>query len=104
MQLSDQPLSEFAILALTGIVWSATMALLVTDYRGALTRYTHRCWLLYQRAWYQRVFLWTASSRACYGDEARLRRSFRLAAAAGLAVGVLIVSFELAALVTGHVI
>lgn len=50
MQLSDQPLSEFAILALTGIVWSATMALLVTDYRGALTRYTHRCWLLHQVA------------------------------------------------------
>ena len=43
--------------------------------------------VLYQRPWYERVFLWTASSRAVYGDQARLRRSFRLAAAAGLAIG-----------------
>jgi hypothetical protein len=69
MQLSDQTLVEFAVLTLTGIVWSVVTAMLVRDYRGALTSYTHRCWLTYQRPWYQRTFLRTASSRARHADE-----------------------------------
>lgn len=40
MQLSDQTLVEFAILMLTGIIWSTGMVLLVMDYRGFLTSYT----------------------------------------------------------------
>jgi hypothetical protein len=103
MQLSDQTLLQFVVLTLCGIIWSVVTALLVTDYRGALTSYTHRCWLTYQRPRYQRIFLWTASSRARYADENRLRRTFRIVAAAGLAMGVLILSIEFSALVTGHV-
>jgi len=80
MQLSDQTLFEFAVLTLSGIVWSAVTALLVTDYRGTLTSYTHSCWLTYQRPWYQRTFLRTASSRARHADENRLRRTFRIVA------------------------
>ncbi len=82
---------------------SRVTALLVTDYRGALTSYTHRCWLTYQRPWYQRTFLWTASSRARHADENRLRRTFRIVAVIGLAMGVFILSIEFSALVTGHV-
>jgi hypothetical protein len=103
MQLSDQTLFEFAVLTLSGIVWSVVTALLVTDYRGTLTGYTHRCWLTYQRPWYQRTFLWTASSRARYADENRLRRTFRIVAVIGLAMGVLVLSIEFSALVMGHV-
>ena len=104
MQLSDQTLVEFAVLTLTGIVVSAVAALLVTDYRGSLTSYAHRYWRFYQRPWYQRLFLWTSSSRARYADEARVRRTLRLAAVPGLAMGVFILSIEFSALVTGHVI
>ncbi len=103
MQLSDQSLFEFAVLTLSGIVWSAVTALLVTDYRGTLTSYAHRCWLTYQRPWYQRTFLWTASSRARHADENRLRRTFRIVAVIGLAMGVFVLSIEFSALVTGHV-
>jgi hypothetical protein len=104
MQQSDQALVEFAVLTLTGVVVSAVAALLVTDYRGSLTSYAHRCWRLYQRAWYRRLFLWASSSRAHYADEARVRRTLRLVAVAGLAMGVLVLSIEVSALVTGHVI
>jgi hypothetical protein len=104
MQLSDQTLAEFAILSLAGIVMLAVMALLVADYRRLLTRYTHRCWLTYQRPWYQRIFLWTAASRARYGDEGRLRRTFRGVAVLGLAMGGFVLALEFIALATGHVI
>jgi hypothetical protein len=103
MQLSDQTLFQFAVLTLSGIIWSAVTALLVADYRGTLRSYTHRCWMTYQRPWYQRTFLWTASSRAHYADENRLRRTFRIVAIIGLAMGVFILSTEFSALVTGHV-
>jgi hypothetical protein len=103
MELSDQPLGQFAVLALSGIVWSVMTALLVMDYRGILTSYTHRCWLVYQRPWYQRTFLWGASARARYADENRVRRTFRIVAIIGLAMGLFIVSIEFSALVTGHV-
>ena len=88
MQLSAQTLVEFAVLTITGIVWSVVTALLVRDYRGALTSYTHRCWLAYQRPWYQRTFLRTASSRARLAGEDRLRRTIRIVAVLGLAIGV----------------
>ena len=101
--MQDQTLFQFAVLTLTGIIWSVVTALLVTDYRGTLTSYTHRCWLIYQRPWYQRTFLWTASSRARAADENRLRRTFRIAAVIGLAVGVFVLSIEFSALVMGHV-
>ena len=84
--------SNSAVLTLTGIVWPVVTAMLVRDYRGALTSYTHRCWLTYQRPWYQRTFLRTASSRARHGDENRLRRTFRIVAALGLAMGVFVLS------------
>ena len=103
MQLSDQPLAQFAVLTLAGIVWSVVTALLVRDYRGVLTSYTHRCWQAYQRPWYQRTFLWTASSRAHHADENRLRRTFRIVAVLGLAMGVFVLSVEFSALATGHV-
>jgi hypothetical protein len=103
MKVSDQALVEFAVLSLSGIVWSVVTALLVTDYRGTLTSYTHRCWLMYQRPWYQRTFLRTASSRARYAGENRLRRTSRIVAVIGFVLGVFVVSIEFSALVTGHV-
>jgi hypothetical protein len=103
MQLSDQTLFQFAVLTLIGIIWSFVTALLVTDYRGVLTSYTHRCRLTYERQWYQRTFLWTASSRARYTDENRLRRTLRIVAVIGLAMGVFVLSIEFSALATGHV-
>jgi multidrug efflux pump subunit AcrB len=103
MEMSDQTLAEFAVLAVTGIVVSAVAAIMVTDYRGSLTRYAHSCWRLYQRRWYQRLFLWTSSSRARYADETPVRRTLRLVAVLGLAMGVLVLAIEFAALVTGHV-
>jgi len=103
MQLSAQTLVEFAVLTIAGIVWSVVTALLVRDYRGALTSYTHRCWLTYQRPWYQRTFLRTASSRARQAGENRLRRTFRIVAVLGLAIGVFVLSIEFSALITGHV-
>jgi multidrug efflux pump subunit AcrB len=104
MEMSDQTLAEFAVLAVTGIVVSAVAAIMVTDYRGSLTRYAHSCWRVYQRRWYRRLFLWTSSSRAHYTDEARVRRTLRLVAVPGLAMGVLFLVIEFAALFTGHVI
>jgi hypothetical protein len=104
MEMSDQTLAEFAVLAVTGIVVSAVAAIMVTDYRGSLTRYAHSCWRLYQHRWYQRLFLWTSSSRAHFADEARVRRTLRVVAVPGLAVGVLVLVIESAALFTGHVI
>lgn len=104
MHLSDQTLIEFAVLALGGIVLSLASALLLTDYRGHLTRYARKCWQFYQQSWYQRLFLWTPSSRAHYADEAYVRRTLRLAAVPGLAMGLFFISVELMALITGHVI
>ncbi len=45
MEMSDQTLAEFAVLALTGIVVSAA-AIMVTTSLGSLTRYAHGCWRL----------------------------------------------------------
>lgn len=104
MQLSDQTLGEFAVLMVTGILVSVAAAIMVTDYRGFLTSYAHSCWRFYQHRWYQRLFLWTSSSRAYYADEGRVRRTFRLVAVLGLAMGVLVLAIEFAALFTGHVI
>jgi hypothetical protein len=104
MQLPDQTLVEFAVLTVTGILVSAAAAIMVADYRGLLTSYAHRCWRFYQRRWYQRLFLWTASSRAHYAGEAWVRRTLRLVAVPGLAMGVLVLVIEFAALFTGHVI
>jgi hypothetical protein len=104
MEMSDQTLAEFAVLAVTGIVVSAVATIMVTDYRGSLTRYAHSCWSVYQRRWYQRLFLWTSSSRAHYADEARVRRTLRLVAVPGLAMGILFLAIEFALLFTGHVI
>ena len=103
MKMSDQTLAEFAVLTVAGIVVSAVAGIMVTDYRGSLTRYAHRCWRTYQHRWYQRLFLWTASSRAHYADEARVRRTLRLVAVPGLAIGLLVLAVEFAALFTGHV-
>ena len=104
MEMSDQTLAEFAVLAVAGVVVSAVAAIMVMDYRGLLTRYARSCWRFYQHRWYQRLFLWTSSSRAHYADETRVRRTLRLVAVAGLAVGVLVLAIEFAALFTGHVI
>jgi hypothetical protein len=101
MEMSDQTLVEFAVLAVTGIVVSAVAAIIVMDYRGSLTRYAHSCWRFYQRRWYQRLFLWTCSSRAQAADEAWVRRTLRLVAVLGLAVGVLVLALEFAALSRG---
>lgn len=104
MQMSDQPLAQFAVLMVTGLVLAAVAAIMVTDYRGLLTRYAHSCWRIYQHRWYQRLFLWTSASRARYADEAWVRRTLRLVAVPGLAMGVFVLAIELAALFTGHVI
>lgn len=103
MELSGQTLGEFAVLTVTGIVMCAVTAFMVTDYRGVLTKYTHRCWVSYQHAWYRRTFLPMSPSRAFCADEDRLRRTFRGHALFGLAMGVLVLSVELIAVVTGHV-
>jgi hypothetical protein len=104
MQLSDQTLGEFAVLMVTGVLVSVAAAIIVTDYRGFLTSYAHSCWRFYQRRWYKRLFLRTSWSRAYYADEAGVQRVFRLVAVPGLAMGVLVLVIEFAALVTGHVI
>jgi hypothetical protein len=104
LALSDQTVVEFVVLTVTGILVSAAAAIMVADYRGLLTSYAHSCWLFYQRRWYQRLFLWTASSRARYADEARVRRTLRLVAVPGLAMGMFVLAIEFAALFTGHVI
>jgi hypothetical protein len=85
----------------SGIVVSAVAVIMVTDYRGLLTSYAHSCWRFYQRRWYQRLFLWTSSSRAHCADEARVRRAVRLVAFSWLAMGELVLATELAALFTG---
>ena len=103
MEMSDETLAEFAVLAVTGTVVSAVAAIMVTDYWGSLTRYAHSCCRLYQHRWYQRLFLWTSSSRARYADESAVRRTIRLVAVLGLAMGVLVLAIEFAALFTGHV-
>jgi hypothetical protein len=103
MQPSGQTLAEFAVVTLTGLAVSVVATILVTDYRGSLTSYAHSCWRFYQRPWYRRLFLWTSQSRAYYAHEARLRRTLRLVAFSGLAMGVLILSIEFGVLVTGHV-
>lgn len=104
MHWSDQTLGEFAVLTLTGFIVFALSGFLVTDYGGLLTRYTHRCWLIYQRPWYRRTFLWGARSRAFYADEQRLRRTFRLLAVLGVAMGLFVLTVEFIALVMGRVI
>lgn len=104
MQLSDQTLGEFAVLTLTGLAVLVAVAILVTDYRGSLTSYAHSCWRFYQRPLYRRLFLWISRSLAYSADETRVRRTLRLVAVLGLAMGVLILSFEFGSLVTGHVI
>jgi hypothetical protein len=103
MHLSDQSPGEFAALTLTSLAVLVAAAILVTDYRGVLTSYARRCWRFYQRPSYRRLFLWTSRSRAYYADEARVRRTLRLAAVPGLVMGVLILLFEFVSLATGHV-
>ncbi len=103
MNQSNQTLFQFAVLSLSGIVWLVAMVLLAMDYRGVLTSYAHRCRLVYQRRWYQRTFLWTAASRARNTDESWLRRTFRIVAVIGFAMGLFILSIEFGTLVTGHV-
>ena len=102
MQSSGQPPAEFAVLTLTGLAVSMAAAILVMDYRGSLTSYAHACWRFYQRPWYRRLFLRTSRSRAYYSDEARVRRTLRLVAVAGLVMGVLLLSIEFGVLVTGQ--
>lgn len=104
MELSDQTLTEFAVLALAGAVLMVASALIWTDYRGFLARYAHRCWQFYQQSWYQRLFLWTPSSRARYADESYVRRTMRFVAFPGTALGLFVITVELIALTTGHVI
>ena len=104
MRWSDQTLGEFAVLTLTGIIVSALSGFLVTDYRGLLTRYTHRCWLFYQRPWYRRAFLSGTRPRVSYTDERRLRRTFRVVAVLGAAMGLFVLTVEFIALVTRRVI
>jgi hypothetical protein len=102
MQPSGQPPAEFAVLTLTGLAVSVAAAILVTDYRGFLTSYARACWRFYQRPWYRRLFLWTSRSRAYYSDEARVQRTLRFVAVAGLVMGILLLSIEFAVLVTGQ--
>ena len=82
--------------------WFFTV-LMITDYRGFLTNYTHQCWLYYQRSWYQRIFRWSVNRRRLYADEAVLRRHFRVMAIPGIVMGLFFVTVEFAALITGHV-
>jgi hypothetical protein len=100
MRPSGQPPAELAVLTLTGLAVSVAAAILVTDYRGFLTSYARACWRFYQRPWYRRLFLRTSRSRAYYSDEARVQRTLRLVAVAGLAMGVLLLSIEFGVLVT----
>jgi hypothetical protein len=97
MQISDQTFGEFVVLTLASMIMLAGSAVLVTDYRGFLTSYARRCWCSYQSS-----FLW-AWYRNYYADEDQVRRSFRKISVAGLVMGALFLSAELAALVTGHV-
>lgn len=104
MKLVNQTLPESAILGGGGLILVVVASLLITDYRGLLTSYVHRCWLVYQRRWYQRTFLWAGWSRAASGDEARLRRQFLALAVIGLVMGLCLLGVEATAAATGHVL
>jgi hypothetical protein len=103
MALSNQPLTQFAVLLLTGTVMSLICVALSFDLRGYLTSYCHRLWKSYQKPWYQKTFLWTKRSRAFYANEAKIRTTTRVVSVFGLAMGFFILAVEFAALVTGHV-
>lgn len=103
MRLVNQPPTQFAVLMLTGIIVSAVTSALLTNYRGLLTSYAHRLWRQYQKPWYQKAFLWTRRQRAHYSDEAKIRRTMRVVAGFGAAMGIFFIVIEFTALVTGHV-
>jgi hypothetical protein len=102
MQFSDQPLTQFAVLILTGAVLSLVTAPLMVNYRDFLGRYAHRLWQMYQRPFYRGLAL-TRWQRRYSSNEVRIRRTVRVVAAGGFAMGIFFIAIEVAAAVIGHV-
>lgn len=71
--LSNQPTAQFAVLAFTGGTIFVLTALLVTDFRGFLTWYAHRCWQKFQEPSYRKALVWTRWQRHNYADEHKVR-------------------------------
>lgn len=102
MQFSDQPVTQFAVLMLTGAAMSLVTAPLMFNYRDFLDRYAHRLWQMYQMPFHRTLAL-TRWQRRYSSNEVRIRRTMRVVAAGGFAMGIFFVAIEVAAAVTGHV-
>jgi len=103
MNFSDQPVAQFAVLTVAGSAVFVLTALLVTDYRGFLTWYAHRCWQKFQEPSNRKALVWTRWQRDNYADEHKVRGIARGLGSFGLAMGIFLLVIEVAAAVTGHV-
>jgi hypothetical protein len=103
MTLSSQPVAQFAVLVFTGGAIFVLTALLVTDFRGFLTWYAHRCWQKFQDPSYRRALAWTRWQRESYADEHKVRVIARGVSGLGLAMGTFLLVIEAGAAATGHV-
>lgn len=99
MQGSNQALGEFVVLLLTGLLVSAICAVLIADYKGALSRYVRHLGRLAEGIERKRFVL----IRSQYADPPRMRLGIRLACIGGLALGVFVLIFEIVALAGGNV-
>jgi hypothetical protein len=103
MTLSNQPVAQFAVLAFTAGAISVLTTLLVTDYRGFLTWYGHRCWQKFQQPSYRKALVWTRWQSDNYADEHKVRGIARALSGLGLAMGSFLLVIEVVAAITGHV-
>jgi hypothetical protein len=91
---------DFSILTLISVALLAVTSALLTDYRGLLTKYSHRLFIEYQKPRYRRMRTFYGES---WGGEDKIRLVNRMAAALGAAMGIFTLVIEITALVTGHV-
>jgi hypothetical protein len=103
MTLGSQPVAQFAVLAVAGSAIFVLTAVLVTDFRGFLTWYTHRCWQKFQEPSYRKALAWTRWQRDSYADEHKVRGIARGVSGLGLVMGTFLLVIEVAAVATGHV-
>jgi hypothetical protein len=103
MTLGSQPVAQFAVLSFTGSATFVLTAVLVTDFRGCLTWYAHRCWQKFQETSYSKALVWTRWQRDSYADEHKVRGIARGVSGLGLVMGTFLLVIEAAAAATGHV-
>ena len=94
MRLLPQSAREFVALTLTGMAVSGLTGVLLTDYRGLMSRYVHRVWTFYQRPRWRWMHPTT---------EAHDRIVARVVGGLGVVIGLFILGVEIAALVDGKV-